>query len=473
MLSLTINRAALRSAIVSRQFAAASASSVRFASTKTLQDAVAEIVPAKREQIAKLKAEHAETKLGDCQVGHILGGMRGLKCMLWEGSVLDAETGITFHGLSIPECAKVLPKASDIGRPGSEMLPESMLWLLLTGKAPTVEEVKGLSSDLIARAQLPEYLIKIIDSFPKTLHPMTQFSIATAALNHDSKFAAAYSQGIKKTEYWVPTLEDSLNLIAKLPSVAARIYYNVYGKGDATQKINPEMDLIENFSHQLGFGSSEGLTDYLRLYMTVHTDHEGGNVSAHTTHLVGSALSDPYLAYSAGLDGLAGPLHALANQEVLNWALEFEREVGQNPTDQQIVDQLWATLKSGRVVPGYGHAVLRQPDPRFVALSQFCETRHELKEAPIVQLVQRLSKLAPVVLKEHGKTKNPYPNVDAASGCVLYTYGLDQFKFYTVLFGISRAIGALPQLVFDRILGLPIERPKSLSMDALFKLLQK
>ena len=181
----------------------------------------------------------------------------------------------------------------------------------------------------------------------------------------------------------------------------------------------------------------------------------------------------PYLAYSAGLDGLAGPLHGLANQEVLNWALEFEREVGQNPTDQQIVDQLWATLKSGRVVPGYGHAVLRQPDPRFVALSQFCETRQELKEAPIVQLVQRLSKLAPVVLKEHGKTKNPYPNVDAASGCVLYTYGLDQFKFYTVLFGISRAIGALPQLVFDRILGLPIERPKSLSMDALFKLLQK
>ena len=179
------------------------------------------------------------------------------------------------------------------------------------------------------------------------------------------------------------------------------------------------------------------------------------------------------MAYAAALDGLAGPLHGLANQEVLNWALDFEQAVGKNPTDQQIQDRLWETLNSGRVVPGYGHAVLRQPDPRFTAISGFCESRPELRESHIVTLVQRLSKLAPQVLKEHGKTKNPYPNVDAASGCVLYTYGIEEFKFYTVIFGISRALGALPQLVFDRMLGLPIERPKSMSMEALTNLLKK
>ena len=233
------------------------------------------------------------------------------------------------------------------------------------------------------------------------------------------------------------------------------------------------MDFAENFSHMLGYGDKEGLTDYLRLYLSVHGDHEGGNVSAHTCHLVGSALSDPYLAYAASLNGLAGPLHGLANQEVLNWILEVQREVGDSPTDQQVTDALWATLKSGRVVPGYGHAVLRQPDPRFTALYGYCDKRAELQSSPTVKLVQRISQLAPPVLKEHGKTKNPFPNVDAASGAPLYTYGLDEFKFYTVLFGVSRAFGALPQLVFDRILGLPIERPKSLSMDALEQLVKK
>lgn len=473
MLSLSIPRAALRSAAAPRQFAAASASTVRFASTKTLSQAVEEIVPEKREQLAEIKSKYADTKLGDVQVSHLIGGMRGLKCMLWEGSVLDSESGITFHGKSIPQCQKELPTAADIGHKGKEMLPESMLWLLLTGKVPTKEEAKTLSEDLAARGKLPTYVEKIIDSFPKTLHPMTQFSAATAALNHDSKFADAYSRGVKKTEYWHSTLEDSLDLIAKLPAVASRIYFNVFGKGDGQQTIDPSKDLIENYSHQIGFGDSEGLIDYLRLYIAIHGDHEGGNVSAHTAHLVGSALSDPYLSYSAALNGLAGPLHGLANQEVLGWSLELQKAVGNNPSDKDIQDYLWSTLKSGRVVPGYGHAVLRQPDPRFTALSQFCETRPELKDDPIVQLVQRLSQLAPPVLKEHGKTKNPFPNVDAASGCVLYSYGLDQFKYYTVIFGISRAIGALPQLVFDRILGLPIERPKSMSMEALKAFIQK
>lgn len=352
-------------------------------------------------------------------------------------------------------------------------VPESMLWLLLTGQVPSKEEVKQLAAELASKGKLPSYAEKIIDSFPKTMHPMTQFASAVASLNHDSKFAEAYKQGVRKTEYWQPTLEDSIDLIAKLPAIAARIYYNVFGHGDGVQKIDPNLDLIGNYSEMIGYGKNEGMIDYLRLYIAIHGDHEGGNVSAHTAHLVGSALSDPYLSYSAALLGLAGPLHGLANQEVLGWALDMQKKVGDNASEADIKEFLWTTLKSGRVVPGYGHAVLRMPDPRFSALSRFCDTRPELKNSPIVQLVQKTSKVAPEVLKEHGKTKNPYPNVDAASGCVLYEYGLKEWSYYTVIFGISRALGALPQLVMDRALGLPIERPKSLSMDALEELLKK
>lgn len=144
--------------------------------------------------------------------------------------------------------------------------------------------------------------------------------------------------------------------------------------------------------------------------------------------MVGSTLADPYLSYSAALYALAGPLHGLANQEVLRWQLDMQKELGNNITHEKIKESLWKTLKSGRVVPGYGHGVLRNPDPRFVALQEFCLTRPDLLADPVIQLVKQTSEVAPDVLKEHGKTKNPYPNVDAASGCVLYHYGLTEFK---------------------------------------------
>jgi len=392
--------------------------------------------------------------------------MRGLKVMLWDPSVLDANEGIRFWGRTIPECQEVLPSAKD----GEEMLPESMFWYLLTGKVPTEAEVEGFTADLVSRSELPKYLEKVIDSFPQTLHPMTQFVAAVATLNHDSKFAKAYSLGMKKSEYWETTLEDSLDCVAKSFSIASRIYSNKYLGGVANMApIDKSKDLSWNFSNQIGFGDKEGFVEIIRLYNALHTDHEGGNVSAHTAHLVGSALSDPFLSYSAALAGLAGPLHGLANQEVLRFIIEMKEALGDNPTSEQVTEQLWTKLKKGQVVPGYGHAVLRKPDPRFTALQAFSAKRPEVAADPIVRMVAKLFEVAPGVLTEHGKTKNPFPNVDAASGSLLYHYGLTQMEFYTVTFGTSRAIGALSQLVWDRALGLPIERPKSMSMEAIAK----
>ena len=152
---------------------------------------------------------------------------------------------------------------------------------------------------------------------------------------------------------------------------------------------------------------------------------------------------------------------SLANQEVLRWQLAMQEEIGvENITHDTIREFLWRTLKSGQVVPGYGHGVLRKSDPRFIALQEFCDTRPDLLASPTIQLVKKTFEVAPGVLTEHGKTKNPWPNVDAASGCVLYHYGLREFKYYTVIFGVSRALGCLTQSVWARALGLPIERPK-------------
>lgn len=322
--------------------------------------------------------------------------------MVWEGSVLDANEGIRFHGRTIKDCQEVLPK----GTSGTEMLPEAMFWLLLTGEVPTTSQVRKLSRELAEKAAIPAFVSKMLDDFPKDLHPMTQFACAVSALNYESKFAKMYEKGLNKADYWEPTFDDVISLLAKLPTIAAKIYQNAYkGGGSLPAEVDLNQDWSYNFAAMLGKGGkeNEGFQDLLRLYLALHGDHEGGNVSAHATHLVGSALSDPFLSYSAGLQGLAGPLHGLAAQEVLRWIIQMKEAIPNDFTDSHIKDYLWSTLKSGRVIPGYGHAVLRKPDPRFQALMDFASARPEIANDPVFRLVKANSEIAPAVLTEHGK----------------------------------------------------------------------
>ncbi|KAF8525765.1 citrate synthase-like protein [Hysterangium stoloniferum] len=430
---------------------------------QTLKDRIAELIPVQLETVKQIRAEHGKKSFGPVIVDQLYGGMRGLPALIWDGSVLDPEEGIRFRNKTIPEIKAELPKAPG----GSEPLPEGIFWLLVTGEIPTPEQVKALSEDWAARAALPEFVEELLDRCPPTLHPMSQFSLAVTALNHGSAFAKAYQDGISKKDYWKPTYEDAMDLIAKLPNIAGRIYRNVFALGKLPE-IELDKDYSYNLSKLLGFADKEAFVELMRLYITIHTDHEGGNVSAHTGKLVGSALSDPFLAYAAALNGLAGPLHGLANQEVLTWIQKMRTKVGDNPSDEAIKEYVWATLKSGQVIPGYGHAVLRKTDPRYVAQREFA--LKNLPDDPLFRLVGQIYKLTPDILLEAGKAKNPFPNVDAHSGVLLTYYGLDQMSFYTVLFGISRALGVMPQLIWDRALGAPLERPKSYSSQAIKKM---
>jgi citrate synthase len=305
---------------------------------------------------------------------------------------------------------------------------------------------------------------QIIDTFPKHMHPMSQFSAAVLALQTESEFAKAYEQGVNKKLYWHYAYEDAMNLLANLPLIAARIYRNVYHGGKQIP-FNPAVDWSANYADMHGFsGKGNVFKDLMRLYLVIHADHEGGNVSAHTTHLVGSALSDPYLSFSAGLNGLAGPLHGLANQEVLRFLKDLQLELkGQNLNNQAFADYCRKILNEGRVIPGYGHAVLRKTDPRYTAQREFA-LKH-LPNDPLFKLVSQLYEVVPDVLLAAGKAKNPWPNVDAHSGCLLTHYNLVEENYYTVMFGVSRALGVLAQFVWSRALGFPLERPKSMTTE--------
>jgi citrate synthase len=413
----------------------------------------------KAAEIKEYLKANGDFVLGSYTVDSVVSGMKGMIGLITETSLLDAEEGIRFRGYSIPELREKLPRLEDTTEP----LPEGLFYLMLTGEVPTYDEMYEVGSNWTKRAVVPKHVFEVIDALPTNTHPMTQFSIAIMAMQTESEFAAAYRNGVNKKEYWLYTFEDSMNLIARLPRVAAYIYRRTY-KNNVHIEPNPKLDWAANFAHMLGYGDNEGFKELMRLYMVIHADHEGGNVSAHTTHLVGSALSDPYLAFSAAMNGLAGPLHGLANQEVIRWVLELQEALGGGkPSKQQIEDYINKTINEGKVVPGYGHAVLRKTDPRFTAQMEFAKTHMPNDE--LVNIVWDVYDVAPNILGNFKKIKNPWPNVDAHSGALLVHYGMKEYDFYTVLFGVSRALGVLASLIWDRALGLPIERPKSVTSE--------
>jgi citrate synthase len=412
-----------------------------------LQNRLAKLIPEWRTETRALVKGHGAKKISDVTVQQAYGGMRGVKAMICDTSEVPADVGLLIRGTPIGELAN--------------KTPEDIFYLLCTGELPNARDRRALTDELASRAKVPAYVWKVLEAMPKDSHPMCMLDTAVLAMERESKFRAAYDKGMPREDYWKPMLEDSLDLLARMPVIAAGVYRMRFKKG---KRISPKKGLTwsENYSHMLGVKDPTGeFADCMRLYLVLHCDHEGGNVSAHTCHLVGSALSDAYYSVSAGLNGLAGPLHGLANQECLNWIIELNKKFKGKPSREDIRKNAWDTLNSGKVIPGYGHAVLRVSDPRFVEFRAF-GMKH-FPDDPIMKTVNDVYEIVPEVLKEHGKAKNPWPNVDAGSGALLYHYGLKEFSYYTVLFSVSRAMGMLSQLVVNRAIGSSIERPKSVT----------
>lgn len=421
-----------------------------------LKKQVQDKIEAWRPRTTRLLKEFGNTKIQEITIEQAIGGARDIKCLVTDISYLDPFEGIRFRGFTIPEVLEKLPKV-----PGGEMpYVEGFFFFLLTGEIPSMEDVQEVAEEFKKRSAVPKYVFDILRAMPADSHPMVMFSTAILSMQRESEFVKEYNTGkLKKNDYWAPTYEDGLNLLAKLPEIAAFIYRLKYKGGDIIPS-DPKLDLGGNFAHMMGI--AKPYDDVARMYFILHSDHESGNVSAHTGHLVASALSDLYYAISAMTNGLAGPLHGLANQEVLAWLHGvYEQMGGKIPTEEEMKKFVWDTLKSGQVIPGFGHAVLRKTDPRYMAQREFC-LKH-LPDDPLFKYVDLLFKVVPPILLEQGKAKNPWPNVDAQSGVIQWYYGLKEYDFYTVLFAVGRALGVVANIIWDRGLGYPIERPKSVT----------
>lgn len=424
---------------------------------QTLIDKLSKKIDEHRPRVVRLLKEFGDVELGKVTIGQAIGGMRGVKSLVTDISYLDPNEGIRYRGKTLPEVFELLPKPAGKDYP----YVEALWFFLLTGDVPTQAEAEGLVEEFKKRRKFPQYVKDILKAAPKDSHPMALFSMAIVAMQKESKFYQAYKEGLDKMTAWKPMYEDATDLLAKMPGIAAYIYRMKYKNSDFIDD-DMSLDMGGNFAHMMGI--PEPYDDVARMYFITHADHESGNVSAHSTHLIASALSDAYYSISGMLDGLAGPLHGLANQEVLRWIQGVRDQMGNKvPSKEEMSKFVWDTLNSGQVIPGYGHAVLRKTDPRYTVQREFCN-KH-LKDDILFKYVDVLYQVVPDILREHGKAKNPWPNVDAQSGVIQWFYGLKEYDFYTVLFGVGRAIGTLANITWDRALGYPIERPKSLTTE--------
>ncbi len=406
-------------------------------------------IPRVQNEIKQLIIDKGDEKISDVTVAQAFSGLRGIKAFVCDTSSVSADKGLIIRGIPLLEITHILP--------------EEVFFLLLTGRLPNKDELADLKNDFSSHLEVPDYVWRVLSEMPDDAHPMTLFNTGILAMQNESVFRKKYDDGMPKTEFWEAILEDGIRLLAKLPTLGAGIYRMRFNKGDRIAP-DPNQDWSGNFVHMIGLPDDTGdFHKLMQLYFMLHCDHEGGNVSAFASHTVASALSDPYYAVTAGLNGLAGPLHGLANQECLKFVLSVRDEFGGVPSEEELKKYCWERLNNGRVIPGYGHAVLRCPDPRFTAFIKFGQ--EHIKDDDVFSIVDRLFNVVPDVLQEQGKAKNPWPNVDAASGSLLYYYGLREFNFYTVLFSISRTMGMISQMVWERALGIPITRPKSVTTD--------
>ena len=408
-----------------------------------------------QERMNRLIKEHGDYVISNVTVAQICSGIRGVPIQISDISYVDPGSGLRYRSYTINEVLNLLPRIEGTIYP----MTGAIYYLLMGNEIPTYAKAMNVEEEWKARAKVPQYVYNVIDAFPETASPMSMFSAAILSMSSQSRFYQAYANGMSKDQYWHVMLDDSLDLTARAPRIAAYIYNKKY-RNNQQIPADENLDLAANFAHMLG-NDDPAYAELMRLFMLLHMDHENANVSAHTAHLVGSALSDIYLSCSAGLNGLSGPLHGLANQECCNWLLNLYHEYKGVPTAKQIREYVEKTLAEGRVIPGYGHAVLRCIDPRFTAQMNFA--KKNLPDDDLFRTAMNVFSVVPDILKATGKVSNPWPNVDAITGTLQQHYGIKETDFYTVLFGTSRIMGFTAHVVWARALGKPIERPKALT----------
>lgn len=412
-----------------------------------LRDKMAGLIPEWRDEMRRLQVEHREAVVSRVTLGQLFKGLRGVNAIVCDTSYVDPVEGLFIRGIPVLDL---------VDRSGEEVF-----YLLCTGEFPSAEGLNELRQSIASRRDVPEYVWQMIEAMPDSTHPMSLLSMAALAMQRESVFVRRYREGMKREDYWDATLEDAVTILARMPVIAAGIFREKL-RGKSRIEADNSKGFSENFAHMLGLGIEHPtFEEFIRQFVVVHSDHEGANASVLASRVVNSSLSDLYYSISGGMNCLAGPLHGLANQECLKFCMAIYRHFDGLPADEQLADYIQQQLDNRRVIPGFGHAVLREADPRFTAMYEF--GKRVFPDGKMFSVVDALQRVVPPLLIKQGKAKNPYPNIDGVSGCMLYHYGMTEMEFYTVMFSTSQILGICAQLIINRAIYSPLIRPKSVT----------
>lgn len=366
---------------------------------------------------------------------HLETGLRGYPVGYCTTSFVDPVKGLFYMDRPVADIV--------------DLEPLELIYLLYHGTMGSKEAVKNFKSDLDKRAHLSEETLKTIQTLPKKGHPMKIFACAL--------ITCGMLEGTGDYK------EDCLNLIAKIPLIAAASIS--HHAGWKLNPSDPSKGYIENFTDMLNVphSSKEDLLRIFKLFNKLHYDHGGGNLSAFVGKSVASGLEDLYGSIAASMCALEGPRHGKANQDCLEFTEQMLEQLGENATQEEVETLLRQKLAKKELVYGFGHAVLRVEDPRAAIFYEVAKKHYSNK--PLIKMALLLREAGPKVLKENPKISNPYPNVDAISGAILSAAGFNYPHYYTVLFGMSRVVGISIQILYERNIardgkGVPIYRPK-------------
>ena len=369
---------------------------------------------------------------------HLDTGLRGIPVGTCLTSYVDPIEGVHYVGYPVGDLA--------------DLEEEDVIYLLLHKTLPSAKESAEFRKELAHRGEeIPTGALRVLETLTTgSGHPMDWLAIGIMALG------AAETTGDAKV--------DSLNLIARMPELMARIFLLRGGKPEDLRPRETKLGLVENFVHMLGIDGDEAerVNRVLRFFFILHMDHGGGNLSTFSGKAVASGKASVYVSLASAMNALSGPLHGRANQA----CLEFVQRIGTSDHDE-IEAFVRSELAARRPIYGFGHGVLRAEDPRARLLielgSEICPDDENF------QTVTALREVVPPILQEIPKISNPYPNVDLASGSLLHSVGFRKPDYYTTFFGWARVAGICAQILDERSArdgrGVPIYRPKYIARD--------
>ncbi|MCB1114516.1 MAG: citrate (Si)-synthase [Chlamydiia bacterium] len=375
--------------------------------------------------------------------------------VLFEIKKENLETGLRGYPSGYCMTSSVVPEKGLFyrGHPVNELAlktPEEVIYILYHGKEGSKKEMEAFSKDIASRSKCSQETLSAIRNLPRKGHAMALFSAAI--------LVAGMVEG--KNDY----REDCLDLIAKIPEIAATVINHHAGWGNGPLS-DPSLGYIENFVNMLNIPGkkSDKLVDVFKFFDILHFDHGGGNLCTFVGKAIASGLEDMYGSISGAMCALAGPRHGKANQDSLEFIDRLVKELGEDISESDLEKAIRKKLANKELIYGFGHAVLRVEDPRATMFYEMADKN--FKDNPYIKMTKKLREVVPGILKENEKIQDPYPNVDAISGSVLAAAGFNYPQYFTVLFGVSRTVGIAIQIVYERLIaregkGLPIVRPK-------------